>query len=103
MPSPPEQRAIAQFLERETAKIDASIAKKERLIQLLEEKRDALITRAVTREINPDAPLHHSGIEWLGQMPNHWESPWISCCFSSGMIDHPKAQKNYLRSLILPE
>lgn len=72
-PSIPEQRAIAEFLDRETAKIDELIARKERLLELLEEKRPALITHAVTRGLNPDAPLRDSGIEWLGQIPEHWE------------------------------
>lgn len=71
-PSVEEQRAIADFLDRETAKIDALIAKKERLIELLEEKRAALITHAVTRGLNSDAPLRDSGIKWLGQIPKHW-------------------------------
>src|SRR5439155_19102082 len=68
-----EQWAIAEFLERETAKIDELIARKERLIELLEEKRAALITHAVTRGLNPDASLRESGIEWLGKIPAHWE------------------------------
>jgi type I restriction enzyme S subunit len=72
-PSLPEQRAIAEFLGRETAKIDELITKKERLVELLEEKRAALITHAVTRGLNPDAPLRDSGIEWLGEIPAHWE------------------------------
>jgi type I restriction enzyme, S subunit len=73
LPSLNEQRAIAEFLDRETAKIDHLIAKKERLIELLEEKRSALITHAVTRGLNPDSPLRDSGIEWLGQIPAHWQ------------------------------
>jgi len=77
-PSFAEQRAIAEFLDRETAKIDELIAKKERLIELLEEKRAALITHAVTRGLNPDAPLRHSGIEWLGQIPKHWKVERLS-------------------------
>ena len=60
-------------MDRATAKIDSLIAKKERLIELLEEKRGALITRAVTRGLNPDAPLRDSDIDWLGQVPKHWE------------------------------
>ena len=73
LPSFPEQRAIAEFLDRETTKIDELIARKERLIELLEEKRAALITHAVTRGLNPDAPLRDSGVEWLGQIPAHWK------------------------------
>ena len=68
-----EQRAIADFLDRETAKIDALVAKKERLIELLQEKRTALITRAVTRGLDPNVPMKDSGVEWLGEIPAHWD------------------------------
>ncbi len=73
VPPLPEQRAIARFLDRETGRIDALIARKQRLIELLREKRAALITRAVTRGLNPDAPLKDSGVPWLGKIPGHWE------------------------------
>ncbi len=72
-PPIPEQQAIAAFLDRETARIDALVAKKERLIELLQEKRTALITRAVTRGLDPDVPMKDSGVEWLGEIPAHWE------------------------------
>ena len=74
-PLPPEdeQRAIAAFLDRETAKIDELVARKERLIGLLQEKRAALITRAVTRSLDPDVRIKDSGVEWLGKIPAHWE------------------------------
>ena len=76
-----EQRAIADFLDRETAKIDALLARKERLIELLQEKRAALITRAVTRGLDPSVPMKDSGVEWLGQIPTHWEvRPLKSTC-----------------------
>ncbi|MEP0773113.1 MAG: restriction endonuclease subunit S [Acidobacteriota bacterium] len=76
-----EQRAIAAFLDRETAKIDALVAKKERLIELLQEKRTALITRAVTKGLDPDVPMKDSGVEWLGEIPAHWEvKKWRYCC-----------------------
>lgn len=68
----PEQRAIAAFLDRETARIDALVAKKERLIGLLQEKRAALISRAVTKGLNPSAPMKESGVKWLGTIPAHW-------------------------------
>ena len=68
-----EQRAIAAFLDRETAKIDALVAKKERLIELLQEKRTALISHAVTKGLDPDVPLKDSGVEWLGEIPAQWE------------------------------
>ena len=69
----PEQRAIATYLDNETTKIDALIAEKERLLSLLAEKRRALITQAVTRGLNPDVPMRDSGVEWLGEIPGHWE------------------------------
>jgi type I restriction enzyme S subunit len=73
-PLPPlaEQAAIASFLDRETAKIDALIAEQQRLIELLQEKRQAVISHAVTKGLNPDAPMKDSGIEWLGEVPVEW-------------------------------
>ena len=68
-----EQCAIADYLDRETARIDGLVAKKERLIELLQEKRTALITRAVTRGLDPNVPMKDSGVEWLGKIPAHWE------------------------------
>ena len=73
VPPSGEQRAIAAFLDRETAKIDALVAKKERLIELLQEKRTALITRAVTKGLDPNVPMKDSGVEWLGDIPAHWD------------------------------
>jgi len=77
-----EQQAIADYLDRETAKIDALVKKKERLIELLQEKRTALISHAVTKGLpaaaaaqaglDPNVPMKDSGIEWLGQIPEHW-------------------------------
>lgn len=68
-----EQRAIAAFLDRETARIDALVARKEQLIELLQEKRTALISQAVTRGLDPEVPMKDSGVEWLGEIPAHWE------------------------------
>ena len=75
LPSPPlhEQQKIAQFLDYETAKIDALIDEQKRLIELLKEKRQAVISHAVTKGLNPDAPMKDSGVEWLGEVPEHWE------------------------------
>jgi len=73
LPSLKEQRAIAAYLDRETAKLDALIAALGRLLDLLAEKRRALITHAVTRGLHLDAPLRDSGVEWLGKIPEHWE------------------------------
>lgn len=67
-----EQYEIADYLDRETAHIDALIAEKERMLSLLEEKRAALISRAVTHGLDPDAPLKPSGLDWLGDIPPHW-------------------------------
>lgn len=72
MPRRQEQTTIANFLDRETAKIDALIAEQEKLIELLAEKRRATISRAVTKGLNPDAPMKDSGVEWLGEIPEHW-------------------------------
>jgi type I restriction enzyme S subunit len=67
-----EQIAIATFLDRETAKIDTLIAEQQRLIELLQEKRQAVISHAVTKGLHPDAPMKDSGVEWLGEVPEHW-------------------------------
>jgi type I restriction enzyme S subunit len=75
LPSPPlpEQTQIAAFLNHETAKIDSLIAKQEKLIELLKEKRRAVISHAVTKGMDPNAPMKDSGVEWLGEIPEGWE------------------------------
>ncbi|MEE4143426.1 MAG: hypothetical protein V2I26_01385, partial [Halieaceae bacterium] len=73
VPPKPEQEVIANYLDRETARIDGLIAEKERMLALLEEKRAALISRVVARGLDPDASLKPSGQEWLGDIPAHWE------------------------------
>jgi type I restriction enzyme S subunit len=73
MPPLPEQHAIAAFLDRETAKIDALVEAQRRLIDLLKEKRQAVISHAVTKGLDPSAPMKDSGVEWLGDVPAHWE------------------------------
>jgi type I restriction enzyme, S subunit len=102
MVSPPiaEQRAIATFLDRETARIDALVARNERLITLLQERRTALITRAVTKGLDPAAPMKDSGVEWLGEIPAHWEvRPFRYCCrVSEGQV--PPDDEQY-RDVIL--
>ncbi len=72
IPPPDEQGAIATFLDRETAKIDALVAEQENLIGLLKEKRQAVISHAVTKGLDPSVPMKHSGVEWLGEVPAHW-------------------------------
>ena len=92
LPSLSEQRAIAAFLDRETARIDALIAKKERQIELLEEKRAALISHAVTKGLDPNVPMKDSGVEWLGEIPAHWEVKrlrHISPSLSVGVVVTP--------------
>ncbi|WP_108448327.1 restriction endonuclease subunit S [Halomonas sp. BN3-1] len=74
-PSPlmAEQQAIATFLDHETARIDALVEEQQRLIELLQEKRQAVISHAVTKGLDPDVPMKDSGVEWLGEVPAHWE------------------------------
>ena len=71
-PSQDEQTKIANFLDYETAQIDTLIDKQQQLIKLLKEKRQAVISHAVTKGLNPDAPMKNSGVEWLGEVPEHW-------------------------------
>jgi type I restriction enzyme S subunit len=71
-PLAPEQTAIAAFLDRETAKIDALVEEQQRLIALLKEKRQAVISHAVTKGLDPSTPTKDSGVEWLGEVPAHW-------------------------------
>ena len=73
IPTKAEQSEIASFLDHETAKIDALIAEQQRLIELLQEKRQAVISHAVTKGLNPNAPMRDSGVEWLGEVPEHWK------------------------------
>jgi len=75
-----EQQRIADFLNRKSAEIDEAIAKKQRLIELLEERKTILINQAVTKGLNPDVPMKDSGVEWIGDIPEHWEmsrSKWL--------------------------
>src|SRR5690606_3748360 len=102
LPPALEQTAIAAFLDRETAKIDALIAEQQNLIALLKEKRQALISHAVTKGLNPNAPMKDSGVEWLGEVPAHWEikrlkhvSPFITV----GIVVNPS---NYVSNDGLP-
>ena len=82
IPPEPEQTAIANFLKRETQKIDNLISKQQKLIELLKEKRQAVISHAVTKGINPDVKMKDSGVEWLGDIPEHWEISQIVHCAS---------------------
>jgi len=99
LPPLPEQQAIAAFLDRETAKIDALVEKKRRLIGLLKEKRAALISHAVTKGLNPDVPMKDSGIEWLGEVPRGWKLPPLYARYRvelGKMLDAKRITGNYL-------
>ena len=98
-----EQRAIGEFINHETAKIDALIEKQEKLIELLKEKRQAVISHAVTKGLNPDVPMKHSGIEWLGEVPEHWRIVKFSyvTTIQSGQVD-PKESPYDQFDLIAP-
>jgi type I restriction enzyme, S subunit len=73
IPAYEEQKKIANFLDYETAKIDTLIEKQQQLIKLLKEKRQAVISHAVTKGLNPDTPMKDSGVEWLGEVPEGWK------------------------------
>jgi type I restriction enzyme S subunit len=89
VPLPDEQSRVASFLDRETAKIDELVAEQRRLIELLKEKRQAVISHAVTKGLNPHAPMKPSGIEWLGDVPEHWELKRFQRCVdvAEGQVD----------------
>jgi type I restriction enzyme, S subunit len=89
LPSKERQAAIAFYLDRETARIDALIEKKIRFIELLKEKRQALITQAVTKGLDPNVPMRDSGVEWIGEVPEGWAVKNISYVFRAvGDVDH---------------
>ena len=98
-PSQEEQISISNFLDHETAKIDALIEKQQELIKLLKEKRQAVISHAVTKGLNPNAPMRDSGVEWLGEVPAHWTLPKIKWFFkteSGGTPNTSKFEEYYL-------
>jgi restriction endonuclease S subunit len=72
-PPADEQSTIIAFLDLEIGKLDTLVAEQRRLVELLKEKRQAVISHAVTKGLNPDAPMKDSGIEWLGEVPAHWK------------------------------
>lgn len=89
LPPLPEQQAIAAFLDRETGRIDSLITQKQRLLELLAEQRSALISRAVTKGLNPDVKMKPSGIEWLGDVPEHWSVSSIKRIVAIPVTDGP--------------
>ncbi len=103
LPSPPEQSSIAAFLDRETGKIDALVEAQRRLIELLKEKRQAVISHAVTKGLDPTAPTRDSGVEWLGEVPAHWDVKRFSkaVIIAEGQID-PRREPYASMVLIAP-
>lgn len=95
-----EQKAILAFLDRETGKIDALIAEQRRLVELLAEKRQAVISHAVTKGLNPNVPMKNSGIEWLGEVPEHWSVVPVTYRYNvqlGKMLDSTKITGEHLR------
>ena len=97
IPSLIEQNTIANFLDTETARIDNLISKQEKLIELLEEQRKSIISHAVTKGLNPNAPMKDSGVEWLGDVPEHWSENKIK--FVSKLITDKTANKSNVIAL----
>ncbi len=102
-----QQRTIASYLDRETARLDELVAEKEQLLDLLAEKRRALITRAVTCGLDPALPLRDSGIPWLGVIPAHWKTRRVAWLFSErderGEPDLPLLEVSINHGVILRE
>jgi len=98
VPFPPkvEQVAISQFLDTETARIDNLISKQEKLIELLEEQRKSIISHAVTKGLNPNAPMKDSGVEWLGDVPEHWMTPSSKHLLEIPITDGPHETPNFV-------
>jgi len=89
LPPLPEQKAIAAFLDRETERINGIIAKQKRMIELLKEKRSALITQAVTKGLDPKAKMKPSGVEWIGEIPEGWEVTSLKRALEQKITDGP--------------
>jgi len=103
LPPRSEQPLIAAFLDRETAKIDALIAEQEKLIALMQEKRQAVISHAVTKGLDPSVPMKDSGVEWLGEVPAHWHARTFRRCVEveEGQVDPEVAPYDQM-ALIAP-
>ncbi|WP_305845926.1 restriction endonuclease subunit S [Photobacterium kishitanii] len=100
---PKDIQKIVDFLDHETAKIDTLIEKQQRLIELLKEKRQAVISHAVTKGLNPDAPMKDSGVEWLGEVPEHWDlTPLKYLCNFKGGGTPTKDNINYWTNGTIP-
>lgn len=97
-PIPPiyEQNRIVSFLDQKTAEIDEAIAKKQKLVELLQEQKSILINQAVTKGLNPDAPMKDSGVEWIGEIPAHWEVKRNRFLFVETNERSPKGEETHL-------
>ncbi|XLX39011.1 restriction endonuclease subunit S [Ectopseudomonas mendocina] len=95
IPSFKEQTQIARFLDHETARIDALIEEQQRLIELLKEKRQAVISYAVTKGLDPTVPMKDSGVEWLGEVPAHWDAIHVGRVCRK-VSDGPHFSPNYV-------
>jgi type I restriction enzyme, S subunit len=100
MPDREEQNAVNAFLDRETRKIDALVAEQEKLIGLLNEKRQAVISHAVTKGLDPSVPMKDSGIEWLGEVPAHWDRAQLGRLCRQ-VSDGPHFSPNYVDEGVL--
>ncbi|UXP23537.1 MULTISPECIES: restriction endonuclease subunit S [unclassified Enterobacter] len=87
---------ISAFLDHETAKIDNLIEKQQQLIELLKEKRQAVISHAVTKGLNPDVPMKDSGVEWLGEVPEHWDVCAVKHIVSTPITDGPHETPDFI-------
>lgn len=103
LPPPSEQKAVVEYVARESATIEGLVAEQQRLMELLKEKRRAVISHAVTKGLNPDAPMKYSGIEWLGEMPAHWDVKRFQRCVyvREGQVD-PEDHSYSAMPLIAP-
>lgn len=95
-PPKADQEKIVSFLDTETTRIDNLIAKQEKLIELLEEQRKSIISHAVTKGLNPNAPMKDSGVEWLGKVPNHWMTPSSKHLLEIPITDGPHETPNFV-------
>ncbi len=95
-PPKADQEKIVSFLDTETARIDNLISKQEKLIELLEEQRKSIISHAVTKGLNPNVPMKDSGVEWLGQVPEHWMTPSSKHLLEIPITDGPHETPNFV-------
>ena len=96
LPPKADQEKIVSFLDTETIRIDNLISKQEKLIELLEEQRKSIISHAVTKGLNPDAPMKDSGVEWLGDVPEHWMTPSSKHLLEIPITDGPHETPNFV-------